>query len=252
MHTVARTLLGLTLVALAAPARAQDAAPPGAPEAPAAPPATPEVPVAPPATTTPAPRPPGAAPIAVVPPALVAPAAAAASAPRRVELGLSFLPMGLGKFTSSPGGMTSTVDAAFSYGFSLQAGYVVLPGLTVGLAPQAFFNVKPKDQTTQPTPVSQELDIMARVAYAFRVVDTIALYAEVLPGYSLIHPSGGDVSKGVVLAGGVGAATDLSDRLFASLGVGYQVGAQRLPAKDLSAEAKTRYVRVTLGVGARF
>lgn len=205
MHKAASILVSLTVIALAAPARAQDAAAPSA--------------------------------------------VAAPSPPRRLELGLSFLPMGLGKFTSSPGGMTSTVDASFSYGFSFQGGYVLRPGLTVGLAPQLFFNVKPKEQTGA---AAQQIDVMARVAYAYRVVDTIALYAEVLPGYSLIRPSDGDVSKGFVLAAGVGAAIDLSDRLFASLGVGYQVGSQKLPARDLSAETKTRYLRVALGLGARF
>jgi hypothetical protein len=195
----ASTLVGLTLVALAATARAQNPAPP--------------------------------------------------AAQRRIEVGLSVLPMGLGKFTASPGGMTFTADAAFSYGFALQAGYVLLPGLTLGLAPQAFFNVKPKEQGSAG---AQEYDLMARVAYALRVVDTIALFAEALPGYSIILPPDGDASKGFVLGFGVGAAMDLSDRVFANLGVGYQVGFQKLPARDMSAEAKTRYLRLALGGGVRF
>ena len=181
--------------------------------------------------------------------AAAAPARAQNDPPRRIEVGLSLLPMGLGKFSAAPGGMAFTADAAFSVGFSLQAGYALLPGLTVGLAPQGFFNVKPKEQGGAG---AQEYDAMARVAYALRPVDTIALYAEVLPGYSLILPPDGDAAKGFVLGAGVGAAMDLSDRVFASLGVGYQVGFQKLPAKDMSADVKTRYVRVALGVGTRF
>src|SRR5215471_15347923 len=154
--------------------------------------------------------------------ALATPARADEEKDRRVEVGLSFLPMGLGKFTSSPGGFSSTVDAAFSYGVSLQAGYVLRPGLTLGVAPQTFFNVQPKDQTTAiaKLPGAQEYALMARVAYACRVVDTIALYAEVLRGYSIIVPPGADTSKGFVVGAGVGAARDLAPRVFASLGAG--------------------------------
>jgi len=187
--------------------------------------------------------------VALATPAAAAPDAAMPPAEKRRELALSLLPMGLGRFTAAPGGMTSTADAAFSYGVGLHAGYVVWPGLTVGLAPQAFFNVKPKEQAGAG---AQEFDLMLRVAYAVRVVETIALYAELLPGYSLIHPPDGDVAKGPVLGGGVGAALDLSDQLFAHFGVGYQVGFQKLPAKDAGAETRTRYLRVALGLGARF
>jgi hypothetical protein len=130
----------------------------------------------------------------------------------------------------------------------VQAGYVVLPGLTVGVAPQVFLNVKAKDE---PGGAAQEIDLMARVAYAVRVADTIALYGEVLPGYSLIHPPGGDMAKGPVFGFGLGAAMDLSDRTFANLGVGYQVGFQKLP-RAIDADTRTRYVRIALGAGMRF
>jgi hypothetical protein len=173
---------------------------------------------------------------------------AARPSERRIEIGLSVLPMALGKFiaTNSANQMITTSDAAFSYGLGLQVGYVLLPGLTVGVAPQVFLNVKPKEETAF---TAQEIDLMARVAYAVRPVSTIALYAEALPGYSLIHPSSGSISKGVVLGLGVGAAADMSDRTFVSLGAGYQVGFQKVPALG---ETKTRYLRVALGVGMRF
>jgi hypothetical protein len=169
----------------------------------------------------------------------------------RLEVSLSLLPMGLGRFTASPGGMTTTDDAAFSYGVALHAGYVVIPGLTVGLVPQLLLNVKPKVQDGD---AAQEIDLFARIAYSQQLVDSIALFVEVLPGYSLIHPpNNGDNSMGLVLGLGGGATMPLSERSFASLGVGYQVGFQKLPAKDLAPEGpSTRYVRVAIGVGTRF
>jgi hypothetical protein len=211
-------LVGLTLVALAATVRAQGAAPTAA--APAAPP------VAAAATAVPAPAP-------------------AASRERRINVGLSLLPMGLGRFSASPGGMTVTADAAFAYGLGLSAGYVVIPGLIVGIAPQAIFNVKPKEDGGTG---AKQYDLMARVAYAFPVVDTIAIYVEVLPGYSFISPPDGDTAKGLVLAFGAGGAMDLTDRTFVDLGVGYQIGFQ----KRADVDVRTKYLRVALGVGMRF
>jgi Outer membrane protein beta-barrel domain len=168
--------------------------------------------------------------------------------PRR-EVSVSLLPMGLGKFSASLGGMNSTDDAAFSYGFGLHAGYAIIPGLTLGLAPQVFFNVKPK---VQDSAGAQELDVMVRAAYSRHIVESIALFVEVLPGYSIIHPSPGDSSTGLVLGFGGGTTMDLSEHAFASFGLGYQVGFQSLPAKDAGGETRTRYLRVAIGVGTRF
>ena len=95
---------------------------------------------------------------------------------------------------------------------------------------------------------------MARVAYTLQVVDTIALYAEVLPGFSFILPpaSGGDTASGPVFAFGVGSMMDVTSRAFVSLGAGYQVGFQKLPAMDMNLDLRTKYVRVALGGGVRF
>jgi hypothetical protein len=198
----------------------------------------------------------------------VTPVATAASAPaphRRLQLGLSFLPMSLGKFKSSYGGMAANLDAAIAPGFAISVGYEIVRGLTVGLAPQVLFNVKPKEDpiTTDP-PAAKEIDAMVRVAYAYQLVDTIALYAEALPGYSLVQPKTGDIAKGAVFAFGVGAIMDLSDRTFVNLAGGYQWGFQSrtdvahftmdgMPVVTMTkTDVAFSYYRVALGVGARF
>jgi hypothetical protein len=192
-------------------------------------------------------------------------AAPAPSPPRNTELVLSFLPMGLGSFTGVPGGMNVTADASFAYGLSVSWRYLIVPGLSIGITPQAIFNVEPKDQNELPWPVSREFDFFARVAYTVPVADTIRLYAEVMPGYSLIWPSSGDSPKGFVIEAGAGCAMDLTDRVFVDLGAGYQWGFQSLLLKgqpdpmmmnkkgpDVTVDARTKYLRVALGVGRRF
>jgi hypothetical protein len=171
------------------------------------------------------------------------------AAQRRLELGVSLLPMALGKFIASPGGMTITADAAFAAGIGVSASYVVTRGLSIGLAPQAIFNVKVKEDDGA---AAKEIDVLARVAYTLPLADGIGIYVEALPGYSLIIPPAGDTAKGLVLAGGAGAAMDVTDRVFATLGVGYQVGLQKRSEGGMDVDVRTRYVRVGLGGGMRF
>lgn len=245
------SLIALTIFALAGTASAKEAAhttEKAAPEKAAPEKATPEK-AAPPAggaaASAPTPAPPAAA-TSVAGDLTAAPTAAPKQ--RRFQLGLAFMPMARGKFTSSPSGTPKTVDAAFAYGISLAASYEVLSGLLVGLAPQLTLNVKDKKDPA----VAKELDILARVAYAYRPADTITVYAEVLPGYSLILPPSGGVAKGFVLAFGAGTAMDFTDRYFANIGLGYQIGYQNRMEESTQLQTRTSYIRVTIGGGVRF
>ncbi len=234
----ATTLVGLTLFALAATARAQEAAPAAATAA--SPAKT--------AAASEAAKPAAASPAESVA-AATAPSSAQPASRRKLQVGVAFLPMALGKFTTAPGGVVQTADAAFAYGVALSGVYEVLPGLLVGLAPQVTFNVKDKTQSK----AAKELDVLARVAYAYQPVDTISVYAEVLPGYSLIIPPGAAAyPRGFVLAFGGGAAMDLTERFFANLGVGYQIGFQNRSGPGGSFETRTKFVRVALGGGVKF
>src|SRR5437762_3303383 len=180
---------------------------------------------------------------------------------RRIEVGVSFLPMSLGNLTQTPGGFETTVDAKLAPGVSLAAGYEVLvpngfvPGVVVGIAPQVIWDVQWKE-APQGLDIHKyrEDDFMARVAVGWTLAETLRLYVEVLPGYSRLVPVGfdGRNASGFVIAGGFGAAMDLGDRMFASLGGGFQKGYQKLPSEDLNAKNGTEFVRITLGIGARF
>ena len=187
------------------------------------------------------------------------PVAAASAAPtaaqRKIEVGVAFLPMARGRFHSVYGGNALPTDAQFAPGISITASYEVLPGLSVGVAPQRLFKVAPKeDPTMSDTPITEwsEFDLMARISYGYRVVETIKFYAEVLPGYSVMTPSFGHASKGFVLAAGGGCAMDLGDRAFVNLGAGYQIGFQHLPSVDGGVETSSRYLRFVIGGGVRF
>jgi Outer membrane protein beta-barrel domain len=216
------TLIGLTLVALGTAARAEDRAP-----------------------VAPAPA------AAVVDPS---PPAPPPSELPRFRIRFSFLPMGLGTYTTSIGGLSTPGDATFAYGFGLAADYRIIAGFSAGLAPQIIYNVKYKVDPNPlgASPATSQTDFMLRLAYTFPVVETIGLYLEALPGYSSLSQPGQSPATGFVFGVGGGAEMDLVNRIFATVGAGYQWGFQSITIAGDKFDTRTRYVRVSLGGGVKF
>jgi hypothetical protein len=166
--------------------------------------------------------------------------------PRKLQVALSFLPMGMGKYIYSPTPGTSvSSDAAFAYGVGISVAYEVLPHLLVGEAPQDLLNVKAQGGSGV-----DEYDLLARLAYVFPVVEDVDVYAEILPGYSLIRSPA--APAGLVLAFGLGCAMEITERYFVNVGGGYQLGFQSWAAGANSYDTRTRYVRVAMGGGVKF
>jgi hypothetical protein len=217
----ASTLIGLTLVVLGSGARAEDRVP--ASPAPAA--------------------------------AVVDPAAPSTTDRPRLRVGLEFLPMALGKYTAPLGNDAVQGDALFAYGFGLTASYRLIAGLSLGIAPQIVYNVNYKGNNSSlgTTKAVNETDYLARVAYAFHPEKAVDLYIEALPGWSSLKQPGGPPAKGFMFACGAGADVDLMNHTFATLGVGYQWGFQSVTNEaGTKIDTRTRFVRVTIGAGARF
>jgi hypothetical protein len=219
------TLVGLTLFALAGMARAQEEAPAAAPAG--------EEPAAAPAGD------------AAAPPVAAAEAAPAATSDSKMQVGLNLMPMLLGKAKMEVLGSEVSTDMKLAYGIGVTFGYAVIPGLYVGVAPQFLLNVKGKDQTTD---ASKAVDLLARIAYVYPVMPQLGVYAEVMPGYSIIMPPEGDKAKGFVIAGGVGGNYDINEQIYLNLGVGYQYGMQKVSGVKFNLS----YLRVAVGAGMRF
>jgi hypothetical protein len=227
----ASTLIGLTLLALGAGARAEDG-----------------VPAAPPAGGAPEPF---AAPVIVAPTPYAAPLE---PPPRRMQVDLAFLPMGLGKYTTPIGGLPTTGDALFAYGGGASWSYRLLYGFNVGVTAQAIFNVNYKVNPSEiaGAPPARQYDGMVRLGYQFPIVDGITVYVDALPGYSIIALPGTSPAKGLVFAAEVGVAMDMTDRIFAKLGAGYEWGFQKVTQSGSDFDNKTSYLRISLGGGVRF
>jgi hypothetical protein len=165
---------------------------------------------------------------------------------RRFQLGVQFLAMPLGELNATRAGLTTTAESRFAMGAGLSVGYDVWSGLIIGIAPQVVMGAKPRDEAEA---AGNEYDLMGRIAYRYWIPRVAALYAEVLPGYSLYSPVASDTSKGFVLAGGLGCEIDLGEHVYANAGLGYQKGWQNQTA---TSDYRTSFVRVALGLGARF
>jgi hypothetical protein len=162
-----------------------------------------------------------------------------------MQAGVNFIPVLLGKMKGDSG----SEDAAFGYGFGLSFGYAVIPGLYVGVAPQLLLGLKPKNLPAGVSvDASKAIDILARVAYVYTVIPKLGIYAEVLPGYSIILPPSGDKGKGFVIAGGVGAMYDVTDQVYVNLSVGYEYGLQKVD----SAKENFSFLRTAVGAGMKF
>lgn len=229
-------------------------------------------PVPPPEGAPPAPEgAPAMAPAsAPAPESAPAPLAAAAPAESKIQVGIAFLPMLIGKEkvsgTVSGFKLDQSNDLKFAYGVGLTAGYAVIPGLSVGIAPQFIFGIK-EDVAGASPDAATEIDLMARIAYAYHVIPALAVYAEVLPGYSIIvlpdsqknsNGASTDNPKGFVMAFGAGAAYDINDMFFVNLGIGYQIGFQSTSVQvtgvpgSSSMDTKTSFLRIAVGGGVKF
>jgi len=197
------------------------------------------------------------APVTEPAPTEFAPAVAGSPA-NDFQVGVSLLPMLLGKVATGPSGNDTSSNLDFAYGVGLSFGYRILAGLSVGLAPQVIFHLSSKDSGGYPVIDSEkECDLMARIAYAYAVSPKLDVYAEILPGYSLVTynqivlGSQAPRARGIVVGGGLGAAFAITDRFFANAGVGYQVGFQ-VSHGISDRDVNTKFLRFSLGGGVKF
>jgi len=170
----------------------------------------------------------------------------------RFQVGLSYVPMALGTIKAKTAGNIDKADAAFAWGVGLNASVNVFRGLMVGIAPQVIYKGKVnanEDRSYTKYGDDSQYDLLLRLAYDYSIPEVATFYVEVLPGYSIIYPATQDTSKGLVMVYGIGAELDLFKRVYANLGVGYQMGYQTVSSASYY---RNTYVRGTLGVGMRF
>jgi hypothetical protein len=170
----------------------------------------------------------------------------------RMRLGITLAPMPVGTFKVEALGVSQSADTKFAFGIVPTFDYNINEYFFAGLAPQIILNVIPKDAMGS---AGKELDLRARVGGNAKIADTIRLFGYLAPGYSIImipdKMSGESNPAGFVLGFAGGAIFDLTSQLFANAEVGYQVGFQSISYMGVSADTKTNYLHIGLGIGVR-
>lgn len=190
-------------------------------------------------------------------------AAARAPAPtetarKRIHIGLNLLPVFVGKVATGPSGHATSSNLDTAYGLGLWASYRLIAGLSVGIAPQILFGLTSNDAAGYNVIDSEkEYDLLARIAYAHTIVPRLDLYAELLPGFSIVTYNKITVgsrppsAKGFVLGGGLGATFDVTPHVFANASLGYQRGFQK-SSGIIRTDLETKLLRIAIGAGVKF
>jgi hypothetical protein len=176
---------------------------------------------------------------------------AAGPAPK-MRLGAQVEILPLGTLEASAGGQSSSTDADIAYGIGATFDYDITPNFSIGAAPRFIFNVNGKDSNDD---AGKQLDLRVRATAHFPVAPQIQIYGFVAPGYSIVMlPSGAGIDdpKGFAIGFGGGLTYDVAPKVFLSGEVGYQLGFQSTKVLDQDLDAKTRYLSIGLGAGARF
>ena len=212
-------------------------------EATAAPPPPAEA-AAPPAPDAPPPDAP--APDVSALPSAVAQTAAAAQPPETEpsKLGVMFSLLPTGTLSTS----NVSADSAFAMAVAPFFDAPLSPNLALGLSPQVIFRVKGDGSAGEP---AKEFDLRARLTARAPVSPTVAAFARVSPGYSIVAlPSSpaGSASvpnpAGLMLDLSVGTEVALLPRLFLTVDLGYQFGFQ----SSSDGELHTRYLHLGAGL----
>lgn len=183
------------------------------------------------------------------PPVAEAPAGLPTAPVGRMRLSFSIVPAPIGSVESTVPivGDVST-DMAFAFGLRPAFDYSVSQYFFVGFSPQFLLNVKDDDGNGD---AAKALDLLLRVGGHAPVADKLHLYGFLAPGYSIIYPPTGDNASGFVLGVAAGAMYALTEKLFASADIGYQLGYQEFTFGGADFDFHLRYLLIGLGVGMK-
>ena len=147
-----------------------------------------------------------------------------------------------------------TVDGNTTGALAADVEVEVSPYVSFGFAPRLVFEAGP---ASGPVDQGAQIDLVGRLTGRVPVTRTLAPFAYLAAGYSLVGvPDGGEPggdAEGAVLGLGGGAALQVSPEIAVLIDVGYQVGFHRLTDAqgDLIADADYGLHDLHIGVGVQ-
>jgi hypothetical protein len=162
---------------------------------------------------------------------------------RGLFVGANFAYAPKAKVEVSAGNLDGRVEFPAVFAAEVQAGYRLFPFLSVALAPQMQFNLKPNNQDA-----AEELGIFVPATghFAFRTRWDFNLF--VAPGYTVLFTPDADDAKGFAFRYGGGPMFHVTDHVSFAAELSHQLGFQKTPG-DM--DMKTSFFSVLAGIRFR-
>jgi hypothetical protein len=145
---------------------------------------------------------------------------------------------------------TETMDGrvAFPAVFAaeLQAGYRFLPFLSVALAPQMLFNLKPDNEDS-----AHELAVFVQTTGHVALKSQWDFNVYVAPGYSVLIVPDADSAKGLAFRWGGGPMFHLSEHISLAGEFSHQIGFQKTERDGGDVDMQTTFVSLLAGIRVR-
>ncbi len=142
--------------------------------------------------------------------------------------------------------MNGRVDFPTVFAAEVQAGYRIFPYLSVALAPQMLFNLKPSEEDT-----AHELGLFVQTTGHLAVKRQWDFNVLVAPGYSVVIIPGADNAKGLAFRWGGGPMFHLTNHISFAAEFSHQIGFQKAERESADVDMRTSFVSLLAGVRLR-
>jgi hypothetical protein len=139
--------------------------------------------------------------------------------------------------------MTGTVEFPAAFAGELQAGYRFHRFLSVALAPQMFFHLKPNQQDA-----ARELDVFVQTTGHLVLAPRWDVEVFAAPGYSVLMVPGAEDARGLAFRWGGGPMFHLTERIGFTVEFSHQLGFQTTERTGADVDMATSFVSLFTGI----
>jgi hypothetical protein len=166
--------------------------------------------------------------------------------PRGLFVGANLAYAARGKLAVGTERMTGTADFPAAYSAELQAGYRLFRFVSVALAPQMVFNLRPQGQ-----PAARELDVFVQTTGHLVLSPRWDFNAFLAPGYSVLYIPAADDASGLAVRWGAGPMYHLSEHISVAVELSQQIGFQDTVRNSDTVDMATSFVSLLAGIRLR-
>src|SRR5512140_1960624 len=150
-----------------------------------------------------------------------------------------------GTVSAETGGVSAKADTATTFGVSTSLDYVVVPYLSLGVAPRLTFGIRTGGATLNAT----QLDLRARARIGDLSSDVLAIHGYATAGRSWIYFPMDVTSSGFTFGVGLAMNCPIGHSRFITFDIGYQSGDQSATDKGVDINFSSSLIHLGVGLG---